>query len=73
MFAALTGPAVLALPKRYAPFWLAHMLALGIGSEIVQGMIGEGRSADVLDVLADWAGVWAGYLVARIIRARWER
>lgn len=73
VFAALTGPAVLALPKRYLPFWIGHMLALGVGSEIVQGVIGQGRSADVLDVLADWAGVGAGYVVGRLIRARMER
>src|SRR5262245_38020823 len=35
-FAALTGPAVLALPGRFMGFWIAHMAMLGIGIEVVQ-------------------------------------
>jgi hypothetical protein len=72
-FGALTGPAVLALPRRYQPFWLAHIVALGGGVEIVQGMAGEGRSADVTDFLADLVGIAVAFAIARLIRARFEK
>lgn len=71
-FGALTGPAMLALPKRYAPFWLAHMAALGAGIEIVQQRMGEGRTGSVTDFLADLAGIAAAYVIARLVRARLE-
>ena len=56
-FGCLTGPAVLALPRRYMWFWAAHMLALAAGIEIVQTLGGEGRSGSVWDFLADVVGV----------------
>lgn len=71
-FGCLTGPAILALPKRYGWFWLAHMLALGAGIEWVQMKMGEGRSGDPLDFLADCVGIGLAYLIARLIRRRFE-
>jgi hypothetical protein len=71
-FGSLTGPAVLALPKRYLWFWLAHMLALGAGIEVVQTRMGEGRSGDPLDFLADCIGIGLAYLIGRLIRRRFE-
>lgn len=71
-FGALTGPAVLALPKRYLWFWLAHMLALGAGIEVVQAKMGEGRSGDPFDLLADCIGIALAYLIARLIRRTFE-
>ena len=71
-FACLTGPAVLALPKPYSWFWLAHMLALGAGIEWVQAKMGEGRMADPLDFLADAVGIALAFLIGRLIRRRFE-
>lgn len=71
-FGCLTGPAVLVLPRQYLWFWLAHMLALGAGIEIVQARSGEGRSADVLDFLADAVGIALAFGVGRWIRRQFE-
>ena len=35
VFAALTGPGVLVLPRKYLWFWIAHMAALGAGIEAI--------------------------------------
>jgi hypothetical protein len=67
-FACLTGPAVLVLPKRYLWFWIAHMIALGGGIELVQARMGEGRSGDVLDFLADVAGILIALAAGRWLR-----
>src|SRR5689334_20128067 len=48
-FAALTGPAALVLPKRYLWFWIAHMVLLGIGIEVVQAKWIPERTGSVLD------------------------
>lgn len=72
-FACLTGPAVLVLPRKYLWFWLAHMLALGAGIEIVQSMGGEGRTGSVWDFLADVVGITIAVAVGRLIRSRVER
>jgi hypothetical protein len=72
-FCALTGPAVLALPRRYMWFWAAHMLALGAGIEIVQTLGGEGRAGSVWDFLADVAGVAVALGLGRLIRSRFEK
>ncbi|MDP3494045.1 MAG: hypothetical protein Q8R82_13105 [Hyphomonadaceae bacterium] len=73
MFACLTGPGVLVLPRRYLWFWLAHMVALGAGIEIVQSRGDEGRSGDVLDLVADCVGIAAAVGVGRWLRGRFER
>lgn len=67
-FACLTGPAVLVLPPRFLWFWLAHMAALGGGIELVQGRMGQGRTADPVDFLADLAGIGLAVLIGRSIR-----
>src|SRR5690349_5174371 len=56
-FAALTGPAALVLPRRYLWFWLAHMVLLGIGIEVVQAKWIPERTGSVLDFLADAVGI----------------
>ena len=71
-FAALTGPAVLALPPKYLGFWLAHMLMLGAGIEVVQALGHNGRVGSVWDFLADVVGVAAALGVGRLIRMRIE-
>jgi len=71
-FAALCGPAVLALPKKYMWFWLAHMLALGAGIEIVQALGHNHRTGSVWDFLADVAGIALALGIGRLIRARFE-
>lgn len=67
-FGCLTGPAVLVLPPCYLWFWLAHMAALGAGIEIVQGRMGQGRSADPVDFLADLLGIGLAVLIGHSVR-----
>ena len=69
-FAALTGPGVLALPARYLWFWVAHMVALGAGIEIVQSMMGAGRQGDVVDFIADGLGITLAVAIGRWMRRR---
>ncbi len=71
-FAALTGPAVLVLPPKYLGFWLAHMVMLGAGIEVVQSMGDNGRAGSVWDFMADLAGIAIAFGVARMIRTRIE-
>jgi hypothetical protein len=71
-FAVLAGPAVLVLPSRYLGFWLAHMLMLGAGIEVVQAMGDNGRAGSVWDFLADVVGVAAALGGGRLIRMRIE-
>jgi hypothetical protein len=72
VFAALTGPAVLVLPRKYLWFWVAHMIALGAGIEIVQPLSDNGRTGSVWDFLADLAGIAAALGIGRALRARVE-
>jgi len=67
-FGCLTGPAILVLPPRYHWFWLAHMAALGGGIELVQARMGQGRTADPVDFLADLIGIAIAVLIAGVIR-----
>jgi hypothetical protein len=73
-FAGLTGPAVLVLPPRYMWFWIAHMVMLGAGIEIVQQLwLGPyGRSGSLTDLVADYSGIAVAFAVARAIRSRFE-
>ena len=73
MFGCLTGPGVLVLPRRYLWFWLAHMVALGGGIEIVQARGHEGRSGDVLEFVADCVGIALALGIGRWLRGRFER
>ena len=72
-FACLTGPAVLVLPGRYLWFWIAHMAALGGGIELVQARMGEGRSGDLLDFIADLVGIAVALGIGRWLRGRFEK
>jgi hypothetical protein len=72
MFACLAGPGIVALPKRYQWFWLAHMAALGVGIEIVQARTNVGRSGDVLDFVADCVGIALAWGLGRMLRRRFE-
>lgn len=71
-FGCLTGPAVLALPRQYMWFWAAHMVALGAGIEVAQAMGDEGRSGDVLDLVADCVGIFGSLALGRWIRGKFE-
>ena len=71
-FAALTGPAVLVLPPKYLGFWLAHMVMLGAGIEVVQSMGDNGRAGSVWDFMADLLGIATALGVGRMIRTRIE-
>jgi hypothetical protein len=73
VFAALTGPAILVLPRKYLWFWAAHMVALGAGIEIVQPMADNGRTGSLWDFVADLVGIALALGVGRAIRARLER
>ena len=72
VFAALTGPGVLVLPRKYLWFWVAHMIALGAGIEIVQPLGDNGRTGSLWDFLADLAGIAVALGIGRVIRARVE-
>jgi hypothetical protein len=72
VFAVLTGPAVLVLPRKYLWFWVAHMVALGAGIEIVQQMAGDGRSGSLWDFFADLTGIVVALGIGRAIRSRVE-
>jgi hypothetical protein len=72
VFAGLTGPAVLVLPRRYLWFWVAHMVALGAGIEIVQPMADGGRSGSLWDFVADLTGIALALAIGRAIRSRVE-
>ena len=45
--------------------------AVGVGIEIAQGLMHEGREADVRDVLANSVGAIAGLIASRAGLARW--
>jgi hypothetical protein len=68
-FAALTGPAALVLPTRYLWFWMAHMVLLGVGIELVQAKWIPERAGSVTDFLADAVGIAAAVWIGRSIRA----
>lgn len=71
-FAALTGPAVLVLPLRHVGFWLALMIALGAGIEVVQTLGNIERSGSLFDFLADLFGIFVALGIGRAIRSRVE-
>ena len=68
-FAALTGPAALVLPRRYLWFWLAHMVLLGAGIEVVQAKWIPEREGSVFDFLADAVGIAAAVWIGRWLRS----
>ena len=58
-----------------ARYWqvVAGLLALGLAVEIAQGTMQLGRSADVLDMLANAVGVLAGLLLALSLTGGWAQ
>lgn len=69
-FAGVTAPGVLVLPRRYWPFWLAHMVLVAVGTEIFQSFVYDPRSTSVWDALADFAGIAASTAVCDFIRRK---
>ncbi|MEZ5938937.1 MAG: hypothetical protein R3C52_12095 [Hyphomonadaceae bacterium] len=67
-FCLMAGPAALALPARYLPFWMTHMLAFGAGIEIVQAKLIEGRQGSFYDFLADLVGVVLAAIIGQTAR-----
>lgn len=61
---ALTGR-VAALPRAAL---VAGLVGYAVGSEVLQHVLPLGRSADLLDVLADVLGIALGLVLARRIR-----
>jgi hypothetical protein len=64
-FAALTGPAAMVLPRRYLWFWIAHMVLLGLGIEVVQARWIPERAGSATDFLADAVGIAAAVWLGR--------
>lgn len=61
-------------PSRRAPAVVGAVFAAhGVVSEVLQHSLATGRTGDPLDVLADWAGVAAGALVAVALLGRATR
>jgi VanZ family protein len=56
-------------------YWrvVAALLALGLGLEIAQGVMRLGRSAELLDMAANAAGVGTGLLLALALTGNWAR
>lgn len=49
------------------------LLALGLGVEIAQGVMQLGRSAEVLDMVANAAGIGFGLALALVLTGGWAR
>jgi len=56
-------------------YWkvVAGLLALGLGLEIAQGVMQLGRSAELLDMVANATGVGVGLLLAIALTGNWAR
>ncbi len=56
-------------------YWavVVALLALGGGLEIAQGLMGLGRTADILDMAANTSGVGVGLLLALTLTGNWAR
>jgi VanZ family protein len=66
-YAGLALAGLWAFPRRYGRLAVG-LMALGIVIEVLQGVMGLGRQADVMDALADGAGLGL-VLIAPLIRA----
>lgn len=67
----------LVLRQRRAPLWRVTLVcaAFSVGIEVTQGLAGNGRSADITDVLMNALGGACGWLLGRLVllaRARWS-
>lgn len=65
----------LVLRQRRAPLWRVTLasVALSAGLEVTQGLAGNGRAADVTDVLMNGLGGACGWLLGRAGLAAWAR
>jgi VanZ family protein len=54
-------------------YWLVvcGLLALGLSVEVLQGVMNVGRSAEVLDMLANTLGIFVGLAVALGLTGHW--
>lgn len=66
-YMALGGPLMIWLGEGRIRLGFALLLVLGAGLEIGQGLGGVGRTASVLDMLANSAGAFTGVLLARLV------
>jgi hypothetical protein len=58
-----------------ASYWrvAASLLVLGLSMEILQGLMKAGRSAELLDMVANTAGVAGGHILALAHTGGWAR
>jgi len=68
----------LVLRERRAPLWRVALVsaAFSLGIEVLQGVAGNGRAADVTDVLMNTLGGACGWALGRLVLvglARWSR
>jgi len=70
-FFALAGWFAALVERRF--YWLIALGMLSVGGliEVAQGLMALGRTADLLDFVADAAGVSAGILINLLIRDSW--
>lgn len=70
-FFALAGWFAAIVERRF--YWLIALGMLSVGGliEVAQGLMALGRTADLLDFVADGAGVSAGILINLLIRDSW--
>jgi glycopeptide antibiotics resistance protein len=68
----------LVLRDRRVPLWRVTLVsgAFSVGIELTQGLAGNGRAADITDVLMNVLGGACGWMLGRgvlIVLARWSR
>ena len=68
-YAGLAMAGLWAFPRRYGRLAVG-LMALGIAIEVLQGLMGLGRQADVLDALADGAGLGLVLIAPLILAAK---
>jgi VanZ family protein len=61
------------MPRRDYVYLSLALIAFGGGLEIAQGVMGWGREADLMDLVADGAGILAGVLLAATPLGRWAQ
>jgi hypothetical protein len=65
----------LVLRQRRAPLWRVTLVsaAFSMGIEVTQGLAGNGRSADITDVLMNALGGACGWALGRTLLVAWAR
>lgn len=65
----------LVLRQRRVPLWRVTLVsvAFSVGLEVTQGLAGNGRAADVTDVLMNGLGGACGWLLGRLVLTAWAR